>query len=193
MKCIDCKKRTKQFLVKSGVEKRFLFFKWKGDRNIPLCRDHLIKYFKEAFLNAKQRMIVFCPNLEGKKGVYQYFYSTRETIEKYAPDPKINDSILSQMDKWIETITGKCANCSSDTGVAYFNSYSISYERVPGYLGGLFDYPMIHKVSDKPKILCRLCAFKEIEFAFRASNEGFREGVFTPKEGKEGIYVAVEI
>ena len=193
MKCIVCKKRTEEFLIKPGAGKKILLFAWKGYRKLPLCRDHLIEYFRQAFISAKQKMIVFCPDLEGKKGYYQYFYFTRVTIEKFAPDPKINDSILSLMNIWIETVVGKCENCWSDAGVAYFDKHSIPYERVPGYLGGRFDYPMIHRVIDKPKILCRPCAFKEIEPSFRVSKAGFKEGVFPPQDDEEGIYVAVEI
>lgn len=193
MKCLDCKRATKEFLVTSGAEKKFLFLKWKGDRSLPLCRHHLIEHFKEAFVSAKQKMVVFCPNLEGKQGSYQYFYSTRETLKKYAPDPKINDSILFLMGKWMEAIMGKCQECSSDARAAYFDKYSLPYERVPGYLGGLFNYPMIHKVTDKPRILCPACAFKEMEFTLRMAQESFGDGIFTPKEDEEGIYVAVEM
>jgi hypothetical protein len=177
-KCIDCKRKTHEFI-------------WEGSHRIPLCREHLIEHFREHFINARQKMIVTYPDFEEINGsYYQYSYETIESFAKASPDKKINNLNLSRMNEWLAMIDGKCAKCSRDASVAYFPRFSVPWEHVPGFWTlSKSPFPIIHKVTDKPVILCKACAFKEIEGSFRPSGNGFHYGVFTPEGDEEGIYI----
>jgi hypothetical protein len=194
MKCAVCRQRTKEFLVVEPVPKQFLFFKWKGAKVERLCREHLIQRFREEFTKATQRMVVFYPNLEEKHGGYQYSYVLARSIKKgFGPAREMDVRVSQQVADWLGMITGRCSRCSYPAGVAYFRREAITWQRVPDYLAVRFDYPMIHHVTETPEILCRRCAFENIERSLRAEAPGFEDGILCPYGTEEGVYVTVEI
>jgi hypothetical protein len=185
--------KTREFLA-APYRRKLLSRSWEGFKSVGFCREHLIQHFKEGFLTARQRMVVVYPNLEEKNGNYQYCFVTLKEIEQgYAPDEATNNLIIRLIRGWLDSIQGQCGRCSFKGEVAYFGKEAVKWEKVPGFLGAPFDYPMIHEIRATPEILCRSCAFKNIENSFRTPGPGFNDGVFCPRENEEGIYVTVEV
>ncbi len=192
-KCRECGNRTQEFLIKPRP-KKFLFFNYTGAKVTNLCRDHLIRQFKDEFLKMPQRMVVIYPNMEEKNGNYQYFFTTMDNVERgFAPDKETNDRIWQLVRQWLDSITGGCRECGFSGAVAYIGKEEAKWKVVPGFMGAEFDYPMIQEIDATPKILCRSCAFKHIESSMRVADKGFEEGVFCPNGDEEGIYVTIEV
>jgi hypothetical protein len=194
VKCVICQEPTSEHLVLGLAERRFLFFRWKDWNSVPVCREHLIAWFRAEFLDSTQRMVVFYPNLEEKHGNYQYYYARLEEIRKRtALDERANDRVLQLVKGWLGMVHGQCEECAADGQVAYFTRGSLRWQRVPGWAAGLYDFPMIEDVKSRPNILCRACAFKHIEQSLRNSDTGFEEGVFCPNKDEEGVYLTGQV
>jgi hypothetical protein len=195
VKCKECGQPTREFLVTYGGEKRFLFWKYPDAREIALCREHLIERFKMVFLSAPQRMVVLYPNLEEKNRNYQYAFIALSTVEqKMTTDKALNTTITQKARGWLDLIRGTCAECDQrQAEIAFFPREAIPWQRVPGYLGAPFDYPMLHQIDADPRILCRGCAFGHIERSLRMPVRGFEDGIFAPSDDSEGIYLTVEV
>jgi hypothetical protein len=194
LRCVICQRVTSEHLVLGAAERRFLFFRWKDWNSVPVCREHLIEWFRAEFLKATQRMVVFYPNLEEKHGDYQYYYARLEEIRKgLVSDDRTNDRVLRLVKGWLSMVQGPCEECSSNGEVAYFSRGSVKWERVPGWAAGLYDIPMIQDVRTRPSVLCRACAFGHIEQSLRTGRRGFEEGVFTPYEDEAGVYLTGQV
>ena len=193
MKCSICRQPTSEFLVTDGRPKRLLFFTWHGAKVEKLCRDHLIMRFREEFIRASHRMVVFYPNLEEKHGDYQYSYVQWDRIMKgMGGDQDVNAQVRYSANEWFGKITGTCNRCSAEAHIAYFDRNAISWEKITILPGVKYDFPMIHKVTTEPEILCRKCAFDGIEASLRSHPEGFTNGVLGPMGDHEGMYITLE-
>ena len=70
--CTICNKKTKEILCQEKP-KQFLGINYQSSNNKPLCRRHLVEEFKNLFLKAKSKFLVFYPDLE-KKSDENYVY-----------------------------------------------------------------------------------------------------------------------
>jgi hypothetical protein len=193
LKCADCGTKTTEFLVQAGP-KSLWKFKWTGFEAVNYCRNHLIEHFKESFLSSQNKMVVLYPEMEEKHGNYQYFFMTMSQLhDGYAGDPQINNQIVTLVEKWLGYIKNGCSRCSFPAQVAYFSKDKILRDKVPSYLGALFDYPMLHKMQSLPEILCKKCAFERIVPSLQSASPGFYEGICKPEPNQDGIYLTIEV
>jgi hypothetical protein len=193
MKCRDCGNSTKEFLVLPTRKKQILFLKWENAPSIYLCREHLLQRFRDEFTGARQKMVVFYPNLEEKNGNCCYSFMRLKDFNKYASEEQTYDHIVRNIQQWLDMVEGKCLRCSHAGQVAYFGREAVEWKQVPGYPGASSDYPMLPDVTARPEILCASCAFQNIERSFRAPVRGFEDGVFCPDSVEEGVYLTVEV
>jgi hypothetical protein len=195
MKCADCRKKTGEFLVKPAT-RSFLGLKWAGVRRTPLCREHLLQRFREEFLKLPQRLVVLYPNLEEKHGRYQYFFAPLGLLQKrgFTPDGLLNPALRASLTEWLALAAGPCHSCGQPGAVAFFTREQVRWDRRRGFLGTLFDQPLLQAITGPPLIFCRACAFEEIAKSFQAGGpQGFEGGVFLPPDREAGIYLTLEV
>jgi hypothetical protein len=195
MKCADCGKKTREFLVKP-ITRSFLGLRWAGARRTALCREHLIARFREEFLKLPQRLVVLYPNLEEKHGNYQYFFAPVSLLQKrgFTPDGLLDGTLRAYLAEWLELSAGACCLCDQPGAAAYFSREEVLWERKRGFLGTQFDQPVLQEITGYPLILCRACAFEELAKSFRAAGpRGFEGGVYLPQDHEAGVYLTVEV
>jgi hypothetical protein len=189
MRCVDCRAITAEYLVHRDVEKSWLFFRWRGLRKSPLCREHLVEHFRADFLAAGQRMVVFCPDGGERRIAYQYSYHTAEEVRQICNVTGPDREIPAKMQSWLAVIAGNCLQCGAPAQVALFPAAALPWEERPGSMGVLFDHPLLREVADEPEPLCRACAACRLCQALHAAppEREFDEGVFSPLGCAEGI------
>ena len=189
MRCADCRAFTMEYLVHRDVMKSWLFFRWRGVRKSPFCREHLVERFRADFLAAGQRMVVFCPDDGERRTAYQYSYHSVEEVQQLCDVTGPDREIPAKLQSWLAAIAGDCARCGAPAQVAFFPASALPWEEVPRLMGVLFDHPLLREVMDEPETLCRACAAGRVCQALQASpaEREFGEGVVSPLGCAEGI------
>jgi hypothetical protein len=178
-----------EYLIHRDVEKSWLFFRWRGQRQSPLCREHLVDRFRSDFLAAGQRMVVFCPDRGERRTAYQYSYHSVEEVRQLCNVTGADSEIPAKLRSWLAAIAGNCARCGAPAQVAFFPASALAWEEVPRLMGVLYDHPLLRGVTDEPETLCRACAASQVCQALQASPAGreFGEGVVSPLGCGEGL------
>jgi hypothetical protein len=184
---------TSGYLVHQNVEKSWLFFRWRGPKKLPLCREHLVERLRADFLAASQHMVVFCPDGE-RRTSFQYSYHTVEEVRQLCNVTGPDREIPAKVQSWLAAIAGSCNRCGASAQVAFFPASALSWEQVPRAMGMLYDHPLLREVRQEPEALCRACAVSEVCQALWASpaEREFDEGVFSPLGCAEGIMLTTE-
>jgi hypothetical protein len=188
--CVDCRAFTREYLVHRNIEKSWLFFRWRGEKLWPLCREHLVERFRADFLAAGQRMVVFCPDRGERRTAYQYSYHTADEVRKICNVTGPDSAIPAKIQSWLAATAGSCARCGASAQVAFFPASALTWEEVPRKPVGVeYDHPLLRLVTDDPEVLCRACAAAEVCQALQASpaDRGFDEGVNSPLGCADGI------
>jgi hypothetical protein len=92
---------------------------------------------------------------------------------------------------------GKCFCCNSDASVAYFQKGDIPYEMVLAGVnksvgvGVKVDYPMMHKITVQPKILCKGCVLQNISKSFDSTDNYFKGGVASYAGDEQVVFITV--
>lgn len=171
MNCSLCGNSAFDNLVYGYTKKKVLFWEieW-GKKMKPFCRQHLIQEFKKYFLNFPKKIVVFYPELEHKKGSYVYGNMSLDEMKKR----KVSLKTLELIEKSLKEIKGDCMKCKKPASIAYFGQGVLQWG------GGMWDYPLLEKITTEPQILCKECSFDEIEYSLRSFKDSFAEGLFIP-------------
>ena len=186
-KCERCKKKETDRLV-IGIVKIGDMYLWRRDR--AFCRTHLIKEFKNVFVNYNDKMVVFYPCLEEKRGSYTYKYLPMDEVRKLnIPEPKLKKKIIELITSSLDSIEGKCARCDRPASVAFFEQNTFKWKK-----GGLlsWDIPQIEDIKRKPHNLCSECTFKKIDFSLKNFKSKYAEGLSLPREG-DGVFLTLKV
>jgi len=156
-KCISCNLGTYDSFVDSD------------DKRIPMCREHLLKRFKEEFLNSNFKMVVIEPDFEKFSMAYVYAIPDRLLQWEYP------QAVFDKITNIISSISGKdCEGCRSVANVAFLKKED-------------YKFPFLENITAIPKYLCKNCALGKIEPLIRNSRTPFYEGIYAPTTG-DGLY-----
>jgi hypothetical protein len=182
------------FLVHHDVEQSWLFFRWRGPKKLPLCREHLVERLRADFLAADQHMIVFCPDRGERRNGYQYTYHTVKEVRQLCNVKGPDREIPAIVQSWLNAIAGNCVRCGVPAQIAFFPARALPWDEAPRSTGVLVDQPLLREVREKPEALCRACAVGEICQVLRTTpaEREFDEGIFSPLGCAEGIMLTTE-
>jgi hypothetical protein len=143
-----------------------------------LCREHLIERFRREFTAFTDKMVVFYPAVEGKRGPYVYEYRTMNDI----PEKFLRTGFGRLITKALSSIGGKCSRCGRDATVAYFGPGSMQ-RGFDATIGTRWGEPGEEEIAARFEITCPFCVVEDICFSLERFEGGFSEGVVLPNNG----------
>jgi hypothetical protein len=193
MSCSECGRGTMEELFVDGEEKSFLFFKWSTAITRPLCRTHLLRQWREAFVRAQAKMVVLDPigNLDtfaARDLRLQYWYASIDQLA--SPNPGSSKRPAKQRKEqyrqWSESIAGRCSRCKNSEATAAFAPADFETENKA------LDWVSIDcdKLNPNFENLCRTCAWAQIEKSVSGSPIRFTQGIHVPRNFP-GIYITI--
>jgi hypothetical protein len=183
MRCSKCNKSTNEYLVTNVLQRKLLFFENPKVETNALCREHLFPEFKDRFVNFSEKMIVFYPELEDRRGSYVYAYLSLGEVRRR----KIGGGVVEEA---LAAVGGECRRCSGPGQIAYFGEGKLR-RKVESALGIKWEFPLIESVVAEPEVLCRGCALSEIVPSLQKFPE-FADGLCAPY-GEEGVFITLEV
>ena len=183
MTCRVCGQHTKEYVVHGVRQRRFLFINYPQPQTTPLCHEHLLREFEKGFTTFPDRMVVFYPDLEDKRGSYTYGYLPLSEVRQRGIGQNLVENAL-------RAIAGGCQRCAAPAQLAYFGKGVLQWQVVgKGFVN--WHMPRIEEVQAEPEPLCRRCAWEAIEPSLRRFPE-FADGLCQPHNG-EGLLISLEV
>lgn len=141
----------------------------ENDKNIFLCRNHLIERWEVDMNNSTEDMVVIEPDF--KKYPSTYLYGTLIDLKSWEYPPESVEKIRNILSN---IHNQKCRDCSANASVAFLRKED-------------FEWPFFEKISAEPMYICKTCVVKKVKPLISSHDGKFVEGFYAPRKAS-GVY-----